>query len=191
MPRPLPVPVRQALFRLWQQGVEASQIAAALGIPCSTVYRMLQRFRHEGAAAIPPGYHYRADELTPPEVIRDALDLRREHPTWGAEVILWKLREADPQRNVPTARTLQRWFVRADLTPAPAGRRPKVNLARATTPHDTWQIDAKEHIKLKHNKEASWLRIIDECSGAVLHTTVFPPGSLGAGHPGPGARGDP
>src|SRR5450759_4305059 len=100
MPRPIPVPVRQALFRLWQEGIKAPQIAASLGVPCSTVYRMLQRFRREGAAAIPPAYHYRADDLTPPDVVQDAFDLRREHPTWGSEVILLELLKADPRRHV-------------------------------------------------------------------------------------------
>ena len=33
------------------------------------------------------------------------------------------------------------------------------------------------HIKICNNKETSWIRMIDECSGAVLHTTVFPLGT--------------
>src|SRR4051812_44979191 len=117
MPRPTPVPVRQAMFRLWQRGLDAPQIAASLRVPCATVYRLLQRFRRDGAAAIPPGYRLPADDITPPEIVQAALDLRREHPTWGAEFIRVVLLEADPKRRVPTSRTLRRWFVRADLAP--------------------------------------------------------------------------
>jgi transposase len=183
MPRPIPVPVRQVMFRLWQRGVGAPEIAASLGVPCSTVSRMLQRFRREGGAAIPPSYRSPADDFMPPENVQAAIALRREHPTWGAEFIRVQLHEANPQRQVPTARTLRRWFERADLAPAPAGRRPRAESERTTIPHDTWQMDAKEHIKLKKNKQASWLRITDECSAAVLHTTVFPPRNLVAGPP--------
>jgi len=35
MPRPLPVPIRQAMFRLWQQGQATRQIATTLGLPSS------------------------------------------------------------------------------------------------------------------------------------------------------------
>ena len=61
--------------------------------------------------------------------------------------------------------------------------RPKANLARATEPHETWQMDAKEHIRMKNREEVSWLRMIDECSGAVLWTVVFPPRDLGSRSP--------
>ena len=42
MPHPIPVPMRQAMFRLWQRGYGTRQIAESLGLPCSTVRRLLQ-----------------------------------------------------------------------------------------------------------------------------------------------------
>ena len=68
--------------------------------------------------------------------------------------------------------------MRAGLSPAPAGRRPAATPRRATQPHDTWQLDAAEHLTLADGREASWVRITDECSGAVLATAVFPPRGL-------------
>jgi transposase len=182
MPRSLPVPIREAIFRRWHQAQSASEIAASLGVPVSTVYRLLQRFRREGAEGIVPGYRSPAAEMVPSDVVQAALALRREHPTWGAAMIRVHLLDEAPEQPVPSERTLQRWFVRADLTPAPAGRRPKVATERATSPHERWQMGAKEHIKLFTNNEVSWIRIIDECSDAVLHTTVFPPRDLVEGH---------
>src|SRR3954470_20462599 len=164
MPRPIPVPIRQAMFRLWQRGVDPAQIAASLEVPRPTVYRLLERFRRDGAAGIPPKYLRLGNQVQPPEAVKPAIDLRQEHPTWGAEFIRMELAERDRERPVPSARTLRRWFARAGLTPSPAGRRPRVDVGRATTPHDTWQMDAKEHIKLRTHKEVSWLRMIDECS---------------------------
>jgi hypothetical protein len=37
MPRPIAVPIRQTMFRLWQQGYGTRQIVASLSLPCSTV----------------------------------------------------------------------------------------------------------------------------------------------------------
>src|SRR5207244_8187324 len=79
---------------------------------------------------------------------------------------------------VPAERTLQRWFRRAGLGPAPKGRRLKTAAPRATRPHEVWQMDAKERVLLHSGEHVSWLRLADECSGAVLGTRVFPPGEL-------------
>jgi transposase len=56
MPRPIPVPIRQSMFRLWKKGYGTRQIAESLGLPCSTVRRLLQRFRLHGIDSIPPDY---------------------------------------------------------------------------------------------------------------------------------------
>jgi transposase len=156
MPRPIPVPIRQAMFRLWQQGCGTRQIVTSLGLPCSTVRRLLQRFRRNGSDGIPPDYRYRsATEAAPSEMVQTAVRLRREHPTWGAGLIRVQLLLEAPGRPVPSERTLQRWFVRADLSPAPAGRPPRVDLDRATAAHETWQMDAKEHIRIQTREEVS------------------------------------
>lgn len=106
------------------------------------------------------------------------MQLRREHPTWGAGLIWVQLRQQDPTATLPAVRTLQRWLRQADLMPAPAGRRPRVRVRRAEGVHQVWQMDAAEQIPLKTDTRVSWLRIVDEYSGAVLQTEVFPPGDL-------------
>ena len=42
MPRPTPVPVRLAVLRLWEQKQVPGQIAATLGLPCTTVRRLIR-----------------------------------------------------------------------------------------------------------------------------------------------------
>ena len=123
MPRPIPVPIRQAMFRLWQKGYGTRQIAESLGLPCSTVRRLLQRFRLHGTDGLSPDYwHPSVPEVAPSELVETAMSLRQEHPTWGAGLIRVQLLLEAPGRPVPSERTLQRWFVRAGLSPAPAGR---------------------------------------------------------------------
>ena len=109
-----------------------------------------------------------------------ALQLRRDHPGWGAGLIRVYLAERG-LRPPPGESTLRRWFRRAGLAPAPPGRRPGTRAPRATEPHETWQVDAAEQIPLADGARVCWLRIVDECSGAVLRTAVFPPRALGGG----------
>ena len=71
----------------------------------------------------------------PPEaLVQAALDLRRAHPSWGAGLIRVILRRQFPHQSLPVVRTLQRWWERAGLAPAPAGRRPAAESRRAAAP---------------------------------------------------------
>src|SRR5262245_53170878 len=191
MPRPLPVPVRQAIGQRLQAGQDGPTIAAALDVEPRTVPLLVGRFRQTGPSALDPSYNRCG--AAPPKpaesLVPAALGLRRQHPTWGAGLIHVMLRHPLPDDSGPSVRTLQRWFQRAGLSPAPAGRRPTASCRRAQRAHEVWQMDAAELVKLRTGQLVSWLRIVDECSGAVLRTAVFPPGPLGSGpaHGDPGA----
>jgi transposase len=129
MPRPVPVPVRQAMFRLWQQGHATHQIATSLDLPASTVRRFLQRFRRRGIDGIPADYHHRAaGETVPSEMMQTAVRLRQEHPTWGAGLIRVQLRQEALEQPVPSERTLQRWFERARVVTRSRGTAPASRL---------------------------------------------------------------
>ena len=55
--------------------------------------------------------------------------------------------------------------------------RPAPPRAWAGEPHDTWQMDAKERVRLGDGTLVCWLRLADEASGAVLLTVdTFLPG---------------
>lgn len=40
--------------------------------------------------------------------------------------------------------------------------------------HETWQVDAKENMQLANGKNVCWLSVVDEKSGAIIGTIVFP-----------------
>jgi hypothetical protein len=166
------------LFRRWQRGHSVAQIADALALPVRTVRHLLQRFRAAAGAAVPPAYPRCGRQHPWPnqELFHDALDLRRQHARWGAGLIRVFLRERWPRQPLPSTRTLQRWFARAGLGPAPRGTKPATSRRRACQPHEVWQMDAVEQIRLRQESRASWLRVTDEFTGAILHTTVFPIG---------------
>ena len=183
MPAPVPVAVRQAIARRHGRGESPAAIARGLGLPVRTAQHLVARGRHLGEAALMPAYP-RGPRPRPraTERLRDlALSLRREHPTWGAGLIRLFL-QLPPGQRPPAERTLQRWFRQAGLGPAPRGRRPAAAApaARAARPHEVWQVDAKEQVRLRSGQRVSWLRIVDECSGAILWTRVFPPRVLAA-----------
>jgi hypothetical protein len=176
MPRAIAVPVRRVVVRRWQRGQTAAEIATALGLVPRSVRHLLRQ-----AAAGPdltPAYDRcgRHRPAARQAVYEHALELRRQHPTWGAGLIRVFLRDRFATRRVPGERTLQRWFRRAGLGPAPAGRRPRPPRGWAGRPHEAWQVDAAEELTLANGGRASWLRITDECTGAILRTTVFATG---------------
>jgi hypothetical protein len=100
------------------------------------------------------------------------LALRRLHPGWGAGRIRVELHRLDAPAPLPSLPTLRRWLARAGLAP-PRDRRPATRQPRATQPHQVWQMDAAEQIRLRQGPGACWLRLVDEASGAFLLTRVF------------------
>jgi transposase len=196
MPAAVPVPIRRAMFRRWQQGTTAAELSRSFGIAPRTVRGLLRRWRQrgeDGLAPDPPRPPDRAPTHDHP-AFGPALLLRRQHPRWGAGLIRVYLAKQG-LAPLPGVRTLQRWFRRAGLAPAPAGRRPDSEGRRAAAPHEIWQVDAAEEIHLGGGGSACWLRVVDEFTGAVLHTAVFPPRALefgpGRGHAGATAGGLP
>jgi transposase len=179
MARPLPVPVRQNVFRRWQVGDSAADIAADLGLALRTVERLVRRFRQRGEQAIYPDYRPHRPHRSPvwDSARRAALALRQEHPRWGALLIRVVLRHRFADSSLACPRTLQRWFRRAGLGPAPKGRYPTSRAyRRASRPHAVWQMDAAEKLRLANGHCVCWLRIVDEHTGAVLLTVVFAEG---------------
>jgi hypothetical protein len=178
MPRPIAAALRRALRRRWQQGQDAPTIAAALGLAERTVRRFLRRLRQQPSDNLESAYP-RADPARPAAPLQEAaVQMRRDHPTWGAALIRVLLGHDFPDQPLPGVRTLQRWLARAGRNPAPRGRRPRAERRRALHPHDVWQMDAAELIRLASGQQVSWLRLVDEHTGAVLQTAVFPPGPL-------------
>ena len=181
MPAPIPLPLRRLIQFRARRGQTAADIARALHLCPRTVRQLLPRFadqpdRLEPAYRPAPGPP--ADQRHP--LYAQALALRRQHPTWGAGYIRVRLANTADPAVLPSERTLQRWFRRQQQPPAAPGRRPPSEANRATVPHDTWQMDAVEQLRLGSGQGVSWLRLVDEYSGAFLGTTVFPPLPLGS-----------
>jgi winged helix-turn helix protein len=176
MPRPIPQPVRETIWARHDRGDSVATIAAALQLSERTVRHLVGRFKTQGSAGLLPSYRRCG---TTSDALQAAMACRRLHTQWGAGIILAHRRDQHPDQQWPCERTLERGFRKHNLTPAPPGRKPQPHRHRATQPHAVWQMDAAEHIRLQNAQEVSWLRLVDECSGAFLRTTIFPPRGVG------------
>ena len=181
MPRPTPIPVREKIFAQWRDGVPSGEIAQLHGLPKRTVDHLISRFRERGEDGIATTYCRQGRSMPEDrrEVCQAALALREEHPAWGSELIRLMLLDRFGEENVPTARSLRRWFSQHQLSPAPPGSKPRTAApSRAIRPHQTWQLDAAEDIELGNGERVSWVRIVDEHTGGVLKTRVFSRGTV-------------
>jgi transposase len=187
MPAAIPLPIRECIWRRWQAGESVPRLAADLQLPPRTVRNLVRRFAQKGPEGLTPDYERCATRKLPEDsdTFRKAVDYRQRHPRWGGGLIRVMLHEE--QQPAPSTRTLQRWFQRLKLSPAPPGRRSTLQKRRASQPHEVWQMDAVDQLRLASSQRVSWLRVVDECSGAVLQTRVFPPGFLEHRRADPGA----
>jgi hypothetical protein len=178
MPRPIAMADRQLIQRLARQGLTVTAIARRLKVSARSVRRLLSR----PAEQLAPCYKQCGRRLDPDRRAwqQAAADLRRAHPLWGAGRLLLELARQPLPGTPPALRTLERWLAQVDLPCAPPGRRSAPALPRAGCPHERWQMDAMDQVRLGSGQQASCLRVIDECSGAPLGNRVFPPRQLDA-----------
>jgi transposase len=187
MPSPVPPEVRQRIWRYSQAGMSAECIAPLVDRPARTVRFLVASFREAGEAT-PACYRACGRHRSPRfSALRElALALRRLNPGWGAERIRAELGQLPGMGPgpLPTPGALRRWLARAGLAP----RRPRparVCAPRAGAEHEVWQMDACEGLRLLGGGEASWLRLLDEASGAVLFSRAFPLGHFSEVGPRP------
>jgi len=193
MPRATELPLRLAIAQMARLGASPPEIARQLDLPLSTVRDLARRALQAEAgdqslADLAPRYHDCGRHPGPdPPLLEAVLDLRRQHPRWGALRIRVELTRIAPDAEIPSDRALRRWLHRHGLAPAPPGRPRATSWHRAERPHQTWQVDAADQKRLATGRMISWLRVVDECSGAALHSRVFPPRLLRPGARGAGA----
>jgi transposase len=172
MPRALLAAAREEIWRRHQQGQSAAEAARCCGLNARTVRRLLGRFRLAGGPRAPD--YAGCGRRRPPGYLplhQQALALRRLHPGWGAGRILAELSLSCRREALPGRSSLKRWLAGAGLSAAPS--RPRAAAPRADRVHQVWQMDACEMIPLAGGARASWLRLVDELSGAALFSRAF------------------
>lgn len=170
------IELRQRIIDLHNSGKSLKSISIEEKIPYSSVKRIWQSYKKQGKIGIALQYHncgpqgvkhYRAYRL--------GVWLKRLHPTWGAPFIRLQLTERYKDEYFPSVRTFQKWFRRAGLSKISSidlSAKSKLN-SEVKSPHDCWQIDAKENIELLDGTRACYLTTIDVKSGGILAAPIF------------------
>ncbi len=173
MGRAVCISIREEIFRLFVAGQKAYSISKALNLSYSTVRGLCKRIKEDGAVSLAPRYggcgRRPAQEQNP--FHQKLLDMRTEHPDWGAEYLLVQVSALGSA--LPSARTVQRWFRKEGVNRL-RGKAPKTAKVWASKVHDIWQVDAKEQVALPDGGEVCWLSATDEKSGALLGAALFP-----------------
>lgn len=148
-----------SLLKARQQLVEAvlarrqtlRSVCHRFGVTRKTAYKWLARFRARGWPGLRdrsrrPG---RSPTRLSAQWIKRIGRIRRQRRHWGAKKIYQQLRQGSPCRQVPCARTIQRWLKRMGWV-APRVRRvrrgPAVlhpGLTVAKRPNQVWTVDFK------------------------------------------------
>jgi hypothetical protein len=141
-----------------------------------TVRKVDQHYRRSGHLEANYAACQHRDVRKLPAIYERTIQLKSEHPGWGGNLI-WV--ELAAECELPSVRTLQRWFHRGQVARRRAERVAKATVRRGQAVHEVWAIDAKEGIQLLDGSSVSWLTISDEASGAVLRAELFPHPRLG------------
>lgn len=170
--------IRQEIVESRKAGTSYASIARALSLPYVTVRQVYRHYEKSGQLSP----HYERCRHTAVRkgtaVYERAVQMKRQHPGWGAGLIWVELAEDFTEAQLPSLRTLQRWFRRAQLQKPKRDKGVSGAVQRGQQRHEVWALDAKEQIRLADGSYASWLTLTDEASGAILHTEAFPPQAL-------------
>lgn len=163
---------REQLYALRSQGLTVKAISEQLSIPYGTVKNLCRRFKQDND--LQPKYKNcgrkpSADFDSPKN---RALELRRQHPKWGAPRIRVEM-QLEGCMPLPSIRVLQRFFRQKEAY-TPRNRNSQPPIGRSTAAHNIWEVDAKERFHLLDGQPACYLTITDEKTGAWLEAPVFP-----------------
>lgn len=173
------LPVREQIQALQNQGIAPKAISEQLSVPYGTVKHLCRQFKSCGSEGLAPKYANCGRQPFPSQGASKsrALELRQQHPKWGAPRIRVELRLEIPPlpggEPLASTRTLQRFFRKKEAYPA-RRQSAESSIGRSLAPHNIWEVDAKERFALEDGSPACYLTIADEKSGAWLEAPVFP-----------------
>ena len=130
-----------------------AELCRRYGISRKTGYKWIRRYELEG----PPGLGERTSRpltvsrSTPEPIVRELLQARERHPTWGAKKLLALLRRKHPKWRLPAPSTAHDILKRHGLVPRPKRRRRRAHPGRPLTkfkrPNVIWTADFKGQFK--------------------------------------------
>ena len=155
MGKAISLKMRLCIVNLYKEGINKSEISKSLKIHRTTVHSTIGNNLKNGENGLTPKYHNCGKQLPSKSDFgyRACCLLKRWHPTWGAERIMAEIAHKRPDVKLKNLRTVQRW-IKQTKAKTPENILPKTPKQWAKSPHEGWQIDAKEEIELSTKKNA-------------------------------------
>jgi len=126
-------------------GARVGEVAASLGVSRQSVHAWTVRYLAGGVAGLADRSHRpRSSPRQVADVVEVAvLEMRRQHPRWGAKRIRMELLRRPLEWAVPSTRTINRVLVRHGLVVERKRKRPRDSYVRwqRPAPMQLWQID--------------------------------------------------
>lgn len=126
-------------------GARVGEVAASLGVSRQSVHAWMVRYLASGVAGLADRSHRpRSSPRQVAGLVEVAVvEMRRQHPRWGAKRIRMELLRRPPGWVVPSTRTINRVLVRHGLVVERKRKRPRDSFVRweRPGPMQLWQID--------------------------------------------------
>ena len=157
-----------------ESGERMAEVCRRFGISRKTGYKILERWKAQREAGLLDRDRapLRVPHRTPTVVEELVLELRREHPTWGARKLRAVLEPLHPGVHLPCASTIDLILRRHQLV-VPRRRRRPVSpypsaLRQPVAPNDLWCADYKGQFRLGCGAYCYPLTISDQVSRFLL-----------------------
>jgi hypothetical protein len=172
---------RESIICQRKSGVSMAEISETLNISYDSVRTMCKRYSESHLpesdlkSVLTPHYSNCGPkrEKWSSDIVDIVLFTKTEHPRWGAPRLLVDLERQLPGQPLPSIRTVERWFRKNNLSKPPR-QKGEAAIGRSRGVHNIWEVDAKENLTLLDGQEACYLTTVDEKSGALLASPVFP-----------------
>lgn len=144
---------RREMLHLADKDCTFAEVAEEVGVSFWTARKWIRQGKKVGEENLASSY---GRPVTGPMAACDptirylALRMKRQHPKWGAEYVLKKLREKHnlQGKKLPSATTIWRYWRSFGNRMYAKRDPPRSKIAPSEIPHGVWQMDAKESMEI-------------------------------------------
>lgn len=173
--------IREELILKALAGEETKvELAKQFGVSRKTVYKWLDRYKERGLAGLVDESRrpHRSPLMTSPELALAAIDVRKEHPSWGPKKVVALLARRFPGEDIPSVSTASRILRQAGLMKrrhrrSSGGFPPAPRSFVAVEPNDLWTVDFKGWWRTLDGTRCDPLTVRDAVSRYVLAMRVL------------------
>jgi transposase InsO family protein len=165
---------RMSFLSRLRDGERMTDLCKEFGISRVTGHKIWNRYKNEGLQSLNDRSKkpWRLANQTPPLVEQAILDIKAQHPTWGAPKIRAYLERRQKHLHLPARSTVHAILDRHQLVKKKVNRRRfkavGTSLAKADAPNNIWCADFKGQFRMENHQYCYPLTITDQYSRYLL-----------------------